>query len=123
MRPARRVKRGSTRGPKAMAGEGARPVATGVDLAVIRLCARVPGASNAKQYWNNLVAGVESIRFFSDAELIAAGIDADLVRDPRYVKAAPVLPGVGEFDAAFFGYSPREARVIDPQQRLFLECA
>ena len=70
-----------------------------------------------------LSAGVESITFFSEEELLAAGEEADLVRHPHYVKAAPILQGYDGFDAAFFGYTPREARLMDPQHRLFLEVA
>jgi phthiocerol/phenolphthiocerol synthesis type-I polyketide synthase E len=93
------------------------------DIALIGFACRFPGAKNANQYWGNLRSGVESISFFSDNELVEAGVDAGLLRDPHYVKAAPILDGISEFDAAFFGYSPREARIIDPQQRLFLEVA
>src|SRR5581483_3358129 len=62
---------------------------------------------------------------FSDEELLAAGVDPALVQHPAYVKARPILPleQVEGFDAAFFGYSPRDAELLDPQHRLFLECA
>ena len=92
------------------------------DIAIIGMSGRFPGASNIEQFWHNLRDGVESIRFFSDEELLAAGIDAELVRDPNYVKARPILDDIEHFDAAFFGYSPREATITDPQHRLFLEC-
>ena len=61
--------------------------------------------------------------FFTDDELRRGGVDERLIDDPRYVKARGVLDGVDLFDAAFFGFTPREAELIDPQQRLFLECA
>jgi acyl transferase domain-containing protein/surfactin synthase thioesterase subunit len=93
------------------------------DIAIVGMACRFPGAARPRAFWDNLVRGVESITFFSEAELLAAGEDADLVRHPHYVKAAPVLEGHDEFDAAFFGYSPREARLMDPQHRLFLEVA
>ena len=99
------------------------PASVGPDIAVIGFSGRFPGARNANQYWTNLRSGVESISFFSDEELVEAGVDKDVLRDPNYVKAAPILDGVAEFDAEFFGYSPHEARMIDPQQRLFLEAA
>ncbi|HEY2738593.1 MAG TPA: beta-ketoacyl synthase N-terminal-like domain-containing protein, partial [Thermoanaerobaculia bacterium] len=73
--------------------------------------------------WENLCAGVESIVRFSDEELQAAGVDPALRRDPRYVPAGGALDGVELFDADFFGYTPREAEILDPQHRLFLECA
>jgi len=91
------------------------------DLAIIGLSCRFPGAGTAAEYWKNLCDGVESITFFSDQELVAAGADPALVADPRYVKAAPILRDVEMFDEAFFGYSPKDAALMDPQHRLFLE--
>jgi acyl transferase domain-containing protein/surfactin synthase thioesterase subunit/acyl carrier protein len=93
------------------------------DIAIIGLACRLPGALNAGQFWNNLAAGVESITTFSADELLASGIGPTLVHDPDYVKAAPIIDGHDGFDAALFGYAPREARLMDPQQRLFLELA
>ena len=80
-------------------------------------------ARNIDEFWENLVSGVSSISFFSDEELKAAGVDPVLLSDPNYVKAAPVLNNPEYFDASFFGYSPKEARFMDPQHRLFLACA
>jgi acyl transferase domain-containing protein/surfactin synthase thioesterase subunit/acyl carrier protein len=93
------------------------------DIAIIGMACRFPGAAHPQAFWNNLVRGVESITFFSEEELLAAGEEADLVRHPHYVKAAPILQGYDGFDAPFFGYTPREARLMDPQHRLFLEVA
>src|SRR5215470_15667852 len=92
-----------------------------IDVAIIGLSCRFPGAATAEEFWNNLCDGVESITFFSDQELVQAGVDPALVANPNYVKAAPVLRDVELFDAAFFGYSPKDAALMDPQQRLFLE--
>jgi amino acid adenylation domain-containing protein/non-ribosomal peptide synthase protein (TIGR01720 family) len=92
-------------------------------VAIIGMTGRFPGAESVEEFWRNLCEGVESITFFSDEELLAAGVDPRVVSRPEYVKARGVLKDVELFDAAFFGYSPREAAVIDPQQRLFLECA
>ena len=92
-----------------------------VDLAIIGLSCRFPGAATAEEYWKNLCGGVESVTFFSDQELIAAGVDPTLVANPRYVKAAPKLRDVEMFDESFFGYSPKDAALMDPQHRLFLE--
>jgi acyl transferase domain-containing protein/surfactin synthase thioesterase subunit len=92
-----------------------------VDIAIIGLSCRFPGAATAEEFWTNLCRGVESITFFSDQELVSAGVDPALVANPNYVKAAPMLRDVELFDAAFFGYSPKDAAVMDPQQRLFLE--
>jgi phthiocerol/phenolphthiocerol synthesis type-I polyketide synthase E len=92
-------------------------------IAVIGMAGRFPGAPHLAQFWQNLAAGVESIVFFSDQELAAAGVSAALLNDPHYVKAAARLDDVEWFDAAFFGYSPKEAAMMDPQHRIFLECA
>jgi acyl transferase domain-containing protein/surfactin synthase thioesterase subunit/acyl carrier protein len=101
-----------------MTGEAA---AAGV--AIVGLACRFPGAPDISSFWKNLSEGAESIRRFSDAELIAEGVDSALLSDPAYVKASPVLDDIGHFDASFFEFSPREASVMDPQQRLFLEVA
>ncbi|GCE31287.1 hypothetical protein KDA_67710 [Dictyobacter alpinus] len=95
------------------------------DIAIVSMAGRFPGASNVNEFWENLRNGVESITFFSDEELKAAGIDPKIMADPAFVRARPVLKPeeVKDFDAAFFGYSPREAELTDPQHRLFIECA
>jgi acyl transferase domain-containing protein/acyl carrier protein len=92
-------------------------------VAIIGMSGRFPGAKNVDQLWQNLCNGVESISFFSDRELVASGVDPASLNDPQYVKAGAVLQDIEMFDASFFGFSPREAEIIDPQQRLFLECA
>lgn len=93
------------------------------DIAIIGLACRFPGANGPDAFWRNLRDGVESISFFSDAELLEAGVDPDLIERPNYVRANGVVSNCELFDAAFFGYAPREAEIVDPQQRLFLECA
>ena len=93
------------------------------DIAVIGMACRFPGANNLAQFWENLSQGVESIQSFSDHELLQAGIAAQVLARPDYVKAGAVLEGIEEFDAQFFGMSPREAQMTDPQQRMFLEVA
>ncbi|MEW6733419.1 MAG: beta-ketoacyl synthase N-terminal-like domain-containing protein [Acidobacteriota bacterium] len=93
------------------------------DIAIIGMAGRFPGARNIHEFWQNLANGTESISFFSDEELTAAGIDLTTLNDPNYVKAAAMLADIERFDAAFFGFNPREAEIIDPQHRLFLECA
>jgi non-ribosomal peptide synthase protein (TIGR01720 family) len=92
-------------------------------IAVIGMAGRFPRAKNVDELWRLLRDGVEAISFFTDEELIAAGIDAARVREPNYVKAKGVLENVELFDASFFGFSPREAEIMDPQQRVFIECA
>ena len=103
--------------------DGRDSPAEGLDIAVIAMAGRFPGAPDVERFWENLRAGVESIRVYSADELIALGADPAVVRDPSYVRAAALLPEVDLFDAGFFGFSPREAEILDPQQRLFLECA
>ncbi|OYQ64848.1 hypothetical protein B9G53_09710 [Pseudanabaena sp. SR411] len=93
------------------------------DIAIIGIVGRFPKANNVEALWNNLRDGVESISQFSDAELIAAGIDPELLSQPNYVKANGLLENVDLFDANFFGFSAKEAEIVDPQHRLFLECA
>lgn len=93
------------------------------DIAIISAHCRFPGAVGAANFWENLHSGIESITVFSDAELKARGVSTAHLQDPLFVKAAPVLTDIDHFDAHFFGYSPREARLLDPQHRLFLECA
>lgn len=87
------------------------------------MAGRFPGARNVDQFWSNLRDGVESVSFFSDEELLAAGTDQDLLRRPEYIKAAAVLDDIELFDAPYFGFNPREAEIMDPQHRIFLECA
>jgi acyl transferase domain-containing protein/acyl carrier protein len=95
----------------------------GSEIAIIGLSGRFPGAKNIAEFWQNLQNGVESISFFSDAELLAVGIEPAVVNDSNFVKARGVLDDVELFDAAFFGFNPREAEITDPQHRLFLETA
>jgi amino acid adenylation domain-containing protein len=89
-------------------------------IAIIAMAGRFPGASDVDAFWHNLCAGVESITFF-DADRLDPGIPANLRHDPAYVAARGVIDGVENFDAAFFGMPPREAELMDPQQRIFLE--
>jgi acyl transferase domain-containing protein/acyl carrier protein len=92
-------------------------------LAIVGMAARFPGADTLEQYWDNLCRGVESITFFSDEELAAAGVAPELIHNPRFVRARGVMQGAELFDHVFFGLSPREARHIEPQHRVFLESA
>ncbi|HEY9799814.1 MAG TPA: beta-ketoacyl synthase N-terminal-like domain-containing protein [Leptolyngbyaceae cyanobacterium] len=96
---------------------------TGSEIAIIGLSGRFPGAKNIEEFWHNLQTGVESITFFTNEELLASGVDPALVNHPNYVKARGVLADAELFDASFFGFTPREAEITDPQHRLFLECA
>ncbi len=93
------------------------------EIAIVGMAGRFPGASTLAQFWRNLRDGVESVVRFSDAELLAEGVDPDLMDHPKYVKAGAVLEDIDLFDAGFFGFSPSEAEIMSPQHRLFLECA
>ncbi|MCC5623716.1 type I polyketide synthase, partial [Nostoc sp. CHAB 5715] len=88
------------------------------------MAGRFPGAKRSvEQFWQNLCDGVESISFFTDDELLNSGLDPAFLCDLNYVKARAVLEDIEMLDASFFGFSPREAALMDPQHRLFLECA
>jgi phthiocerol/phenolphthiocerol synthesis type-I polyketide synthase E len=95
---------------------------SGSEIAIIGMSGRFPGAQSIDAFWKNLRDGVESITFFTDEQLRASGVSAEVLGNPNYVKARPVLENVELFDAAFFGVNPREAQGMDPQHRLFLEC-
>ncbi|HZI20305.1 MAG TPA: SDR family NAD(P)-dependent oxidoreductase [Pyrinomonadaceae bacterium] len=91
-------------------------------IAIIGLAGRFPGARNVTEFWANLREGVESVTFFTDEEL-AGTVNPAWLSNPNYVKANAVLEDADMFDGAFFGFNPRESEVMDPQHRVFLECA
>ncbi|MEV6395078.1 beta-ketoacyl synthase N-terminal-like domain-containing protein [Streptomyces sp. NPDC051907] len=105
------------------AGERTAADADGGEIAVVGLAGRFPGASSLDAFWQLLREGREAHTTLTDEQLLAAGVPASLLDDPRLVRRRPVVEDAGLFDAAFFGYTPREAELMDPQQRLFLECA
>ncbi|HKN82572.1 MAG TPA: beta-ketoacyl synthase N-terminal-like domain-containing protein, partial [Pyrinomonadaceae bacterium] len=84
-------------------------------IAVIGMAGRFPGARSIDEFWERLRDGVETITFFSDEELIEAGISKDMLAHPNYVKARGVLEDADMFDASFFGFTPREAEIMNPQ--------
>ena len=92
-------------------------------IAIIAMSGRFPKSKDLHQFWQNLKDGVESICFFSEQELLESGVKAELLNNPNYVKARAMMSDIDMFDASFFSYSRKEAECIDPQQRLFLECA
>jgi acyl transferase domain-containing protein/acyl carrier protein len=101
-------------------------ISTGVDqlaIAIVGMAGRFPGAKTIDQYWENLCNGVESIVRFTDDELLATGVSQATLADPAYVPYGAALDDIDLFDAAFFGFNPREVQITDPQHRLFLECA
>jgi acyl transferase domain-containing protein/alpha-ketoglutarate-dependent taurine dioxygenase/acyl carrier protein len=103
---------------------GAGPVLENreTEIAIVGMAGRFPGADSVEELWQNICAGIESVSFFSDEELLRSGIEAAELRQPFYVKARPILRDPDLFDARFFGYNPREAALMDPQIRVFLEC-
>ncbi|MGH9824702.1 MAG: type I polyketide synthase, partial [Blastocatellia bacterium] len=98
-------------------------VDTGCDIAIVGMACRFPGASNIAEFWEKLTQGVELLTSLTDDELLAAGAIPALMAHPAYVKSDGYLSGIELFDASFFGYTPREAEMMDPQIRVFLEVA
>jgi amino acid adenylation domain-containing protein len=93
------------------------------DVAIIGMSLRFPGANSPEEYWHNLRNGVESVSFFTDEDVLAAGGSRELLNMPNFVKAEADVDNVDLFDAGFFGYSPKEAESMDPQLRFMLECS
>lgn len=91
-------------------------------IAIIGFSGRFPGAETVKDFWENLINGKETISFFSNDELLESGVDKELLNNSKYVKARGIIEKADHFDASFFGYTPREAELLDPQHRIFLEC-
>jgi len=104
--------------------EASKPI-TGPDrdIAVIGLALRVPGATGIHEFWANVSQGKESISFFSEAELERSDVEEYIKGRSKLVPAGGILGDIDRFDADFFGFNPREAEIIDPQQRMFLEYA
>lgn len=92
-------------------------------VAIIGFVLRLPGARNGTEFWDDLVAGRESLTRFKAAEMAAAGADPRWVEDESYVPVRGVLPAVADLDIDFFELSPLEARITGPQHRVFVECA
>ncbi len=108
--------------PQAVAAERAMQYSP-TAVAIIGMAGRFPDAPDVHAFWRNLTNGVESLTPMTDEELRAEGVPAELIANPNYVKKATFLEGADQFDAAFFGFNAREAEILDPQQRVFLECA
>jgi len=99
------------------------PNASGLEIAVIGLGCRFPGANNIDSFWQNLISGKESISFFNKEELRFAGVSESMLGNANFVNANGIIDYTDKFDAEFFGYTPNEAELLDPQQRIFLEVA
>lgn len=92
-------------------------------IAIVGMDCRLPGANSVQEYWDNLVTEKETLTTFSDEELLASGIKASEFMRPDYVRTRGIIDNTDGFDAAFFGITPKDAEILDPQQRVFLECA
>ncbi|MFL0800289.1 MAG: SDR family NAD(P)-dependent oxidoreductase [Agarilytica sp.] len=94
----------------------------GYGIAIVGMANRVPGAKTPEEYWHNLENGIESVKFYTDEQMSEAGVTPDLLKNPHYVKAGAHLDNFDHFDPDFFGFSPKEAGILDPQHRQFYEC-
>jgi acyl transferase domain-containing protein len=90
-------------------------------IAIVGMAGRFPGARDLDTFWRNICAGAESISMFSDEEIDAFGLDPQSLKNPAYIKARGIIDDVELFDPGFFGYGARDALLMDPQHRLFLE--
>ena len=92
-------------------------------IAIVGMACRLPGANTVGEFWQNLRAGVESVRRLTRQEMLDAGATPEDLDDPHHVPFGALVDDIDRFDAAFFGITTREAELMDPQQRLFLQCA
>ena len=96
---------------------------TGLEIAVIGMAGRFPGADDVHAFWQNILDGTESVVDYGDAQLRSLGVPPSVLHDPDYVRSGIPFANMDQFDAALFGFTPRDAQLLDPQQRLFLETA
>ena len=94
-----------------------------IPVAIIGMAGHFPGAKDISQFWHNLREGVESIETFTPEQLSASGVDKATIENSAWVNKGAVMENADCFDATFFGFSPLEAEIMDPQHRMFLECA
>ncbi|GGK79047.1 type I polyketide synthase [Mangrovihabitans endophyticus] len=99
------------------------PVAHPASIAIVAMACRFPGGDTPEQFWAGVEAGVDAVRPFTDEELERWSGGTPRPVDPRYVNRHGVVEGMGEFDAPFFGYTSRDADMLNPAHRLFLECS
>ena len=99
------------------------PHLDGTEIAIVGLAGRFPGAGDLDRFWHNLENGIDSFRRLDRDALVAAGLSREEAEDPAWMPVSADLEGSENFDAAFFGYSHREAELLDPQQRILLELA
>ncbi|MEE4383726.1 MAG: polyketide synthase, partial [Pseudomonadales bacterium] len=93
------------------------------DIAIVGMALRVPGALTPEAFWANLQGGVDALRTYGEDELLARGVSKSALADPNYVRGGMPLEGFDEFDPEFFGFSAKEAAILDPQHRQFYEVA
>ena len=104
--------------------EETNAVSAPVGIAIIGMSGRFPGAENVDQFWQNLAQGVDSISHFAEGELEhSVATEEAIAQGQKFIRARGIIAGADLFDANFFGIYPKEAQLIDPQHRLFLECA
>ena len=109
---------------RAAARKGAVASSEEEGVAIIGMALRYPRSRDVGEFWHNLRNGIECIEFFTEEEILAAGVDPELAKHPDYVRAEGTVADVDSFDWRFFGYStPEEVELIDPQQRIFMEIA
>lgn len=96
---------------------------TGLEIAIIGIGCRFPGAQNWKQFWHNLTNDVESVQFLSEQEMTQLGVARERFSDPDFVRARILLDDKDQFDPFFFDYRPGEATLMHPIHRIFHECA
>ncbi|MGD2086833.1 MAG: SDR family NAD(P)-dependent oxidoreductase [Candidatus Aminicenantes bacterium] len=106
-----------------MAHANSNNSSTGLEIAVIGMSGRFPGAKNLDRFWDNLKKGIEAVTFFHEDELKESGFAPGLTRKPNFTKARAYLEDIEYFDSVFFNYTPKEAELMDPQIRLFHECS
>lgn len=95
----------------------------GSKIAIVGMAGRFPNATSVSEFWDNICRGEEAITFYDKETLLQAGIPEDLIKQPNFVPAKGEIDSIDQFDASFFNFTPREAQITDPQQRIFLECA
>src|SRR5690348_2933723 len=92
-------------------------------VAIVGMACRLPGARNIREYWANLVKELDTLTNFTEDQLLESGMDPEIIKSPNYVRRRGIIEGAEYFDSEFFGFTPREAELMDPQHRIFLECA
>ena len=93
------------------------------DIAIVGMAGRFPGARSVGDLWELVRSGGTALQVRTADEAVAAGVPAYLAHDPQHVNLGTALEDVEAFDASFFDIGPRDAAIMDPQHRHFLECS